>query len=1195
MYLIIAAVRLLLDMGSDINAQIETNRNTALTLACFQGRHEVVSLLLDRKAAVEHRAKTGLTPLMEAASGGYVEVGRVLLNKGADVNAPPVPSSRDTALTIAADKGHYRFVELLLNRKAQVDVRNKKGNSSLWLAANGGHLDVVQLLYSSGADIDSQDNRKVSCLMAAFRKGHSKVVKWMVKHVSQFPSDQELTRFIATINDKDLSKKCQQCMEIIRVAKDRQAAEAAKNATILLEELDRESKMEQSKKEAAARKREKKKRKKMEKMGKTQGEEEEDKENSDSSPHDINTEDEKEKSPEIIVPVNEAGDSGIDANSQGSSQENQEIMKSKTNNNNNNNNNEGKKNKKNKKKNNKMEEQTPPPQPPPPITTPKQPEITTEKKEVRVPSTPDSHQVVNGNNNTSDKVVESSSGRINNKNRNRRMATSTAAASSSSDSYPSPTAAVVTSDKTSPGHKKVVSPSTTTAKAPTIPPPDAGWKEVVRKSKKVSVPANAISRVIGRGGSNINAIRELSGAHIEVEKQTGKNGADRTILIKGSAESTRQANSWIQAIINCPEKDLSEIIGKQFKNLSSNLLQLQAASSVSATSVSTSSVSPNISRPASTTKGLGSKIVTTAKSVTSSPGGGKKVTSSIAPPPLKSGNKSSSSFAAVAQGRTDIVAPSPQPNNNNNNFGNMKKAEEPPTRSYSPFKSVISTELNDQNKDFSPYKPFMNWNPMETNSGKETFMMANNTGLNDINKAPGYRANATATPQPPQPPQPPTWNNEMFDSVPQERCNSAPGTPISPSIPTPIGPPPSSNNPPPTPTPPNNNSTKLSPSSTSSGGGGVGGRSLTPDLSVNESDIRQQRSASLVGLATAQDPHQIPKREFLKTTGLQENNLLNAARLAVGGGSSTGFDFNTNHSVPNSDFSPNNRNSYQQQQQQQRFNSIYNNPGSKLNPNAPDFTRGGLNDYLRGPPPPPPPSIRQNASRYGLNQNLTNILSNQSINSVLHSMNNYPNTSSSATAAPPPPPPPPAAAGGAAFDPASLCGRSIMEITEMLKPSDGFGNATRSPFQAQSSGPPPVGDIGGFTSRPIGSERLNRVPSKSPWDLPTNLYDSLAPPHPPGRVPATDNNGFNFPPSMTTFRDTFDTLNKGSGTGDSVFNGGPTGSGYMSGLHSPASFASPNVTPNKSDFNDFPPGSGSKKLAGFERGDPNAVRRNMVR
>lgn len=57
--------------------------------------------------------------------------------QGADVNAAPVPSSKDTALTIAADKGHYKFVELILRHGANVDVKNKKGNSPLWLAANG--------------------------------------------------------------------------------------------------------------------------------------------------------------------------------------------------------------------------------------------------------------------------------------------------------------------------------------------------------------------------------------------------------------------------------------------------------------------------------------------------------------------------------------------------------------------------------------------------------------------------------------------------------------------------------------------------------------------------------------------------------------------------------------------------------------------------------------------------------------------------------------------------------------------------------------------------------------------------------------------------------------------------------------------------------------------------------------------------
>ena len=415
---------------------------------------------------------------MEAASGGYTEVGRVLLDKGADVNAAPVPSSRDTALTIAADKGHYRFVELLLSRGAQVDVRNKKGNSSLWLAANGGHLDVVQLLYSAGADIDSQDNRKVSCLMSAFRQGHCEVVEWLVKHVTQFPSDTELTRFIATISDKDMIKKTHQCLEIIRVAKERQASEANKAASILLEELEQEKTREESKKAAAARKREKKKKKKEERKAEKQSKAPEDEDDCDDDEDqlrdvngDDNTEDKKEKTPEIIA----EDDSGINANSQGSGSSN-------------------------------------------------------DKDEAGFIEPPG-------------------------KKRGRGSAAKQAAE------------AVLTENKTA-ENKGKGGVGGAASKAPTT---DAGWKEVVRKSKKVtkmSVPSNAIGRVIGRGGSNIKAIQELSGAHIEVQKQS-KGQGDRTILIKGSADATRLANQWISAIIASPDKDLADIVGRaQYKQLS---------------------------------------------------------------------------------------------------------------------------------------------------------------------------------------------------------------------------------------------------------------------------------------------------------------------------------------------------------------------------------------------------------------------------------------------------------------------------------------------------------------------------------------------------------------------------------------------------------------------------------------------------
>ena len=45
------------------------------------------------------------------------------------------------------------------------------------------------------------------------------------------------------------------------------------------------------------------------------------------------------------------------------------------------------------------------------------------------------------------------------------------------------------------------------------------------------VASNLISRVIGRGGCNINAIREVTGAHIDIDKMK-KGAIERTVTIK---------------------------------------------------------------------------------------------------------------------------------------------------------------------------------------------------------------------------------------------------------------------------------------------------------------------------------------------------------------------------------------------------------------------------------------------------------------------------------------------------------------------------------------------------------------------------------------------------------------------------------------------------------------------------------------
>ncbi|XP_075065851.1 ankyrin repeat and KH domain-containing protein 1 isoform X2 [Mixophyes fleayi] len=573
----VPAVKLLLDMGSDINAQIETNRNTALTLACFQGRAEVVSLLLDRKANVEHRAKTGLTPLMEAASGGYAEVGRVLLDKGADVNSPPVPSSRDTALTIAADKGHYKFCELLIDRNSHIDVRNKKGNTPLWLASNGGHFDVVQLLIHAGADVDAADNRKITPLMSAFRKGHLKVVQFLVKEVNQYPSDIECMRYIATITDKDLLKKCHQCMETIVKAKDQQAAEANKNASILLKELDLEKSREESRKQALAAKREKRKekRKKKRNLQKKKLEDDDDDDDDDSKisgkcdllddAQDVDEEEDVPLEPPSATTTTTIGISATSATFTNVFGKRGNVITPSTN----------QKTKKNKTKDTSSNLQI--------IVHDQHLSIAQQTSDNLFSGEPrggsangnsDSDYVVdndcNNESSISNKIQEpngnadlnpsgmrkySSLLLHNGEEKSKILTSKLSARLDVNDVHHSSLSNYKTIPLTLPNMKLNVSSPKRGQKR------EDGWKEVVRRSKKLSVPASVVSRIMGRGGCNVTAIQDVTGAHIDVDKQKDKNG-ERMITIRGGTESTRYAVQLINALIQDPAKELEDLIPK---------------------------------------------------------------------------------------------------------------------------------------------------------------------------------------------------------------------------------------------------------------------------------------------------------------------------------------------------------------------------------------------------------------------------------------------------------------------------------------------------------------------------------------------------------------------------------------------------------------------------------------------------------
>ncbi|WKY07621.1 hypothetical protein Q1695_007241 [Nippostrongylus brasiliensis] len=521
------ATRVLLEQGSDINAQIETNRNTALTLACFQGRTEVVGLLLQYNANVEHRAKTGLTPLMEAANGGYVEVGELLLDACADPNTAPVPSSRDTALTIAADKGHERFVDMLVHRGAHIDARNKKGCTALWLACHGGHLETVQTLVKHGADVDVQDNRKMSPLMVAFRKGHVKVVQHMVQHVRQFPGDQELYRYLTTIAEPDLLRNCKECMDLIVKAKNAQAEEANRAAESLLALLAEEEEAARSKKQAKLRKKEKKKEKKAKK---NDGNEKERTTAPTDAPAPVSNAEESPPTSRIKEESEDYSDDGSDSLMM---RKERTITKSD------------------------------------PMANDRVPEMRTVEEPLVISVAPERpnpsmnrQQKRSANRRSRNESGKSANGQV-------AMAQSKVAPSPVLSAKPAAPAEewVKASKKTKPANKPKVTSSTTMAVGKDFYLDDnySGWKDVElsrRRSTTLSVCSSVIARVIGRGGANINAIREATGASIEVEKQSAvrRDQHDRQICIRGTQETVRNATSMINGLITDHEISVNDVI-----------------------------------------------------------------------------------------------------------------------------------------------------------------------------------------------------------------------------------------------------------------------------------------------------------------------------------------------------------------------------------------------------------------------------------------------------------------------------------------------------------------------------------------------------------------------------------------------------------------------------------------------------------
>ena len=184
----LAVFNTLIKAGGNIATRLKRHGRSVLQAACANGHLSMVEhiLAIPRIDVNELPAEVhGLTPLQAAVSSGQFEIVKLLLNRGAYVNAEPSEERGRTALQSAAECGDLEITKLLLDKGAAIDAPPSEceGFTALQVASHRGHFDIVKLLCDEGADIHASAslNKGRTALQAAAEKGHLDIVQYLLE------------------------------------------------------------------------------------------------------------------------------------------------------------------------------------------------------------------------------------------------------------------------------------------------------------------------------------------------------------------------------------------------------------------------------------------------------------------------------------------------------------------------------------------------------------------------------------------------------------------------------------------------------------------------------------------------------------------------------------------------------------------------------------------------------------------------------------------------------------------------------------------------------------------------------------------------------------------------------------------------------------------------------------------------------
>ncbi|XP_037134139.1 ankyrin repeat and SOCS box protein 3 isoform X1 [Syngnathus acus] len=153
---------------------------TACFLAARGGHVGAVRRLLKSKAKIDQLTNDLSCPLYAAVDNGHIEVVRLLMDKGAELNRSHTATCW-TCLHLAVYRDHVDIVRMLV-QSAELEVRDDYNMTPLFLAAKHGRQQCLEILIHAGADVNAQASDMASPLMLASQQGHESCVELLLEH-----------------------------------------------------------------------------------------------------------------------------------------------------------------------------------------------------------------------------------------------------------------------------------------------------------------------------------------------------------------------------------------------------------------------------------------------------------------------------------------------------------------------------------------------------------------------------------------------------------------------------------------------------------------------------------------------------------------------------------------------------------------------------------------------------------------------------------------------------------------------------------------------------------------------------------------------------------------------------------------------------------------------------------------------------